>query len=60
MKDMFCDDLDTLVTKCAENDIKVLFCGCIVEVGVEDQESSVLGKYGLHKESNCNALSLIG
>jgi endonuclease/exonuclease/phosphatase family metal-dependent hydrolase len=30
------------------------------KVGSEDQESAVVGKYGLHKESNDNELRLIG
>jgi exonuclease III len=59
IKDTFCDDLETTITKCPKN-VKVLLGDFNVRVGSEDKESAVVGKYGLHKESNDNGLRLIG
>jgi endonuclease/exonuclease/phosphatase family metal-dependent hydrolase len=60
IKDIFCEDLETSVTKCPKNDVKILLGDFNAKVGSEDPESAIVGKYGLHKESNNNGLRLTG
>jgi endonuclease/exonuclease/phosphatase family metal-dependent hydrolase len=43
-----------------KEDIKILLGDFNAKVGSEDPESAVVGKYGLHKESNDNGLRLTG
>jgi hypothetical protein len=58
IKDKFHNDLETVIMKYAKNDVKVLLGDFNAKVGYEDQERALVGKYGLHKESNDNGLRL--
>jgi exonuclease III len=60
IKGMFYDDLETTIIKCPKNNFRVLLGDFNAKVGFENQESAVVGKYGLHKERNDNGLRLVG
>jgi exonuclease III len=60
IKDTFYDDLETTTTKCRKDDVNILLGDFNAKAGSEDQESKVLGKYGLHNESKDNGLRLTG
>jgi len=55
--DKFYYDLETIIMKCPKNDVEILL---VILMPNENQEKAVLGKYGLHKNSNDNGLRLIG
>jgi hypothetical protein len=44
--------LETLVTGCPKNDIKILLGDFNAKVGLEDQNRSAVGNCGLHEERN--------
>jgi hypothetical protein len=48
--------VETIVTGCPKNDIKIL----LADLGFEGQDESAVGNCGLHEESNNNGLRLIG
>jgi hypothetical protein len=58
IKDSFYEELDTIVTGCPKNDIKILLGDFNTKVGLEYQDS--VGNCELHEESNDNGLRLIG
>jgi hypothetical protein len=60
IKDSFHEELETTVTGCPKNDIKILLGDFNAKEGFEDQGRSVAGNCGLHEKSNDNGLRLIG
>jgi hypothetical protein len=52
--------LETVVTGCPKNDIKILLGDFYAKVGFKDQDRSVVGNCGLREESNVNGLGLTG
>jgi hypothetical protein len=44
--------LETLVTGCPKNDIKILLGDFNAKIGLEDQDRSAVGNCELHEESN--------
>jgi exonuclease III len=60
IKDSFYEELENVLTGWPKNDIEILLADFNAKVGFEDQDRSVVGKCGLHEESNVNGLSLIG
>jgi hypothetical protein len=60
IKDSFYEELETVVTGCPKNDIKILLVDFNAKVGLEDQDKSAVGNCGLYEESNDNGLRLIG
>ena len=60
IKDRFYGELEKVVSKYPNNYIKILLGDFNAKVGYEDQDNSVVGKYGIHKESNNNGIRLIG
>jgi hypothetical protein len=49
IKDRFYTELETLVTGCPKNDIKILLGGFIAQVGFKDQDRSFVGNCDLHE-----------
>jgi hypothetical protein len=60
IKDIFYEDLETTIIKCPKKDVKILPGDFNAKVSSEDPENAVVGKYGLHTESNNNGLRLFG
>jgi hypothetical protein len=52
--------LETVVTRCPKNDIKILLGDFNAKIGFRDQDRCVVGNCGLHEESNGTGLRLIG
>jgi hypothetical protein len=50
--------LETVVTGCPRNDIKILLGEFNAKVGLKDQDRSVVGNCGLHEGSSDNGLRL--
>jgi hypothetical protein len=52
--------LETVVTRCPKNNIKILLGDFSAKVGFEDEDRSVVGNCELHEERNDKGLRLIG
>jgi exonuclease III len=60
IKESFYEEVETIVTGCPKNDIKILLGDFNAKVGFGDQDGLAVGNFGTHEESNDNGLRLIG
>jgi hypothetical protein len=59
IKDTFYDAVEKAFSNCPRNDVRITLGDLNAEVGFENQQRMVVGRYSLHKESNDNGLRLI-
>jgi hypothetical protein len=59
LKIVFIEELETIVTGCPKNDMKISLGEFNANVGYQDQDRSVARNCGLREESNDNGLKLI-
>jgi hypothetical protein len=60
MKESFYEELETIVTGCTKNGIKILLGYFNAKVRFGDQDGLAVGNFGIHEESNDNRLRLTG